>query len=107
MVTLDFLTQESLQTRLKCKDKGDVEVQRTLELAWSSCLKRYALAGWWWCMSLIPALRRQRQLDLCEFEASLVYRAGFKATEKPCLELQPPQKRGMHQIYGHRTPFSS
>ena len=24
-------------------------------------------------MTLIPALRRQRQVDLCEFEASLVY----------------------------------
>ena len=35
---------------------------------------------------LIPALRRQRQV---EFKASLIYRAssrtGSKATEKPCL----------------------
>ena len=39
---------------------------------------------------LIPALRRQRQVDLCEFEASLVYgassRTGSVATEKPCLK---------------------
>jgi hypothetical protein len=28
----------------------------------------------WWCMPLILALRRQRQVDFCEFEASLVYR---------------------------------
>jgi hypothetical protein len=27
---------------------------------------------------LIPALRMQRQVDLCEFEASLVYRASSK-----------------------------
>ena len=27
---------------------------------------------------LIPALRRQRQADLCDFEASLVYRAGSR-----------------------------
>ena len=37
---------------------------------------------------LIPALGRQRQADLCQFEASLVYRAGAstgtKAKEKPC-----------------------
>ena len=37
-------------------------------------------------MPLIPALRKQRQADLCELEASLVYRAsagtGSKATEK-------------------------
>ncbi|CAO2577223.1 hypothetical protein LEMLEM_LOCUS19 [Lemmus lemmus] len=43
-------------------------------------------------MPLIPALGRQRQADLCEFKASLVYRAssrtGTKATEKPCLKKQ-------------------
>ena len=41
-------------------------------------------------MPLIPALRRQRLADLCEFKASLIYRAssrtGSKATEKPSLE---------------------
>ena len=40
-------------------------------------------------MPLIPAHRRQRQVGLCEFEASLVYRAsyrtGSKAAEKPFL----------------------
>ncbi|EGW02466.1 hypothetical protein I79_018299 [Cricetulus griseus] len=44
----------------------------------------------WWRTPLIPALRRQSQADLCEFETSLVYRASArttsKATEKPCLE---------------------
>ena len=29
-------------------------------------------------MPLIPALRRQRQANLCEFEASLVYKSYFQ-----------------------------
>ena len=36
----------------------------------------------WWHTPLIPALGRQRQVDLCEFEA----RTGSKATGKLCLE---------------------
>ena len=40
-------------------------------------------------MPLTPALRRQRQADLCEFKTSLVYKVSFrtgpKTTEKPCL----------------------
>jgi hypothetical protein len=30
--------------------------------------------GHWWCTPLISALRRQRQEDLCEFKASLIYK---------------------------------
>ena len=40
------------------------------------------LAGRWWRTPLIPALRRQRQADVCEFEASQVYRATVQATQK-------------------------
>ena len=32
----------------------------------------------WWRTPLIPALRRQKQADLCEFQASLVYRESFR-----------------------------
>jgi hypothetical protein len=36
---------------------------------------------------LIPALRRQRQVDFCDYETSLVYRVSLQGyTEKPCLE---------------------
>jgi hypothetical protein len=39
---------------------------------------------------LIPALGRQRQVDLCEFEASLVYRMSSRTARaiqrNPCLE---------------------
>jgi hypothetical protein len=51
-------------------------------------LKEYRRARWWWCMPLIPALGRQRQVDFwvqvqpclqSEFQDSQGY------TEKPCL----------------------
>ena len=45
-----------------------------------------------WRKPLIPALRRQRQVDRYEFQASLVYgaspRTGSKAAENPYLEKQ-------------------
>ena len=46
-------------------------------------------------MPLIPALGKQRQADLCEVEASLVYIASYRsprATEKPCLN-EPSLKK--------------
>lgn len=30
-------------------------------------------AGWWWHTPITPALVRQKQVDPCAFEASLVY----------------------------------
>jgi hypothetical protein len=30
------------------------------------------------CTPLIPALKRQRQADLCEFKPNLVYRVSFR-----------------------------
>ena len=38
-------------------------------------VRKEAQIGQWWHTPLIPALGRQRQLDLCEFKASLVFRA--------------------------------
>ena len=38
--------------------------------------------GQWWLTSLIPALGRQREADLCEFEASLVYRISSRTASK-------------------------
>jgi hypothetical protein len=32
----------------------------------------------WWCTPLIPPCGRQRQVGLCEFEASLVYRESSR-----------------------------
>jgi hypothetical protein len=32
----------------------------------------------WWCSSLLPALGRQRESDLCEFKASPVYNVNSR-----------------------------
>jgi len=54
-------------------------------------------------MALIPTLRRQRQVDFCEFKASLVYRAVSRFqdshgyTEKLCLEKQQRRRRQQQQ----------
>ena len=45
----------------------------------------------WWCAPLIPALRRQRQVNLCEFEASLVYRTSSR-TAKTVTQRNPVSK---------------
>ena len=55
---LSFLTYEREQLPT---------LSRKAELAWQ-----------WWRSPLIPALRRQRQVELCEFKASLVYYLGGK-----------------------------
>ena len=50
----------------------------------------------WWRRPLILALGRQRQVDLCEFKASLVYRASSRtaeATGRPCLEKTEKKKK--------------
>ena len=49
----------------------------------------------WWCIPLIPELQRQRQVDLCEFETSLVYRASSRiarATQKNPVSKTKPTK---------------
>jgi hypothetical protein len=33
-----------------------------------------------WCIPLIPALGRQKQADICEFKATLVYMARLART---------------------------
>jgi hypothetical protein len=40
--------------------------------------------------TLIPALGRQRQADLCEFEVSLVYRVSSRAANVTQRKLQKP-----------------
>jgi hypothetical protein len=44
-------------------------------------------------LPLIPALRRQRQADLCEFEDRLIYRVCFRATKATERHPVPPKKK--------------
>ena len=41
-------------------------------------IKGEKAVGCWWLTTLIPALRRQRQVDLSEFKAILVYRESSR-----------------------------
>jgi hypothetical protein len=58
-------------------------------------------------MPLIPALRRQGQEDLCEFKASLVYRASTRtagATQRtPALEKQTNKQTKTQKGEGWRS----
>ncbi|EGV99662.1 hypothetical protein I79_011655 [Cricetulus griseus] len=49
-----------------------------LQLKTIGCLRFQFKSGRWWNKPLIPALGRQRQADLSEFEDSLVYKASSR-----------------------------
>ena len=58
-------------------------------------------------MPLIPALGRQRQVDLCESENSLVYRVSSRtarATQKTCLEKQTKSHILPRELWKERSP---
>jgi hypothetical protein len=40
-----------------------------------------------WCTPLMPAVRKQRQGDLCEFEALLVYRVSSRTSQSYIVRL--------------------
>jgi hypothetical protein len=59
-------------------------------------VKKIVSAGWEGHMPLIPALRKQKKVDLCEFEASLVYIASSRtarAIQKNIVSKSKQKKR--------------
>lgn len=57
-------------------------VQFSFASALASSLKHWFLVEQWWSTPWIQVLRRQGQLDLCEFEASLIYRGQSRLDEE-------------------------
>ena len=51
----------------------------------------------WRCTLLVSALRKQRQVDLCEFKSNLVYKASLRSARaakqtKAAVAIVPPPK---------------
>jgi hypothetical protein len=61
-------------------------------MRYSIHLKSKVYTWAWWRTPLIPALRKQRQEDLCEFEASLVYRVS-SMTARAVTQRNPVSKK--------------
>jgi hypothetical protein len=55
--------------------------------------EKKSLTGWWWLITLIPALMRQpRDRRISEFETSLVYKANSR-TSKVATQRNPVWKK--------------
>ena len=57
-------------------------------------------------MFLIPALGRQRQVDVCQFKASLVYIMSSR-TAKATHRDKPCQEENQTKTKEHNTPWKS
>lgn len=55
----------------------------------------------WWCTPLIPVFRKKRLVDICEFEASLVYKGRSsiaRATQRnPVLKKPKTKQKEKHK----------
>ena len=70
------------ENQIQRKDKGKSGVEKAKQLLTTNktkaMKKRIYSCQAWWCTPLNPALGKQRQAELCEFKASLVYRASSR-----------------------------
>ena len=69
-----------------------------------SATKSTYCAGRWWRTPLVPALGKQRLVDLCEFEASVVYRVSSRTGSKATQRKKPFLKKNRkHLLFMQRT----
>lgn len=66
-----------------------------------------------WCMSIVPALRRQWQIDPSEFQSSLVYilsskssRSTLRNPEKSCLRVGVGMRGTINVRKAHVTDYT-
>ena len=63
-----------------------------IKMGWGKCHRNIS-AELWWHTPLIPALRRQRQVGLYEFKASLVYRISSRIARATQRTLSQKKKK--------------
>ena len=65
------------------------------------------MTGQWWCTSLTIALGRLRQVNLCEFETSLVHSGTARATQRnSVLKVNKEKKERKGTLVAHFVYFT-
>lgn len=71
---------------------------------WNSLFFTIHIKSWvWWCMPSIPELGRQRQKDLCEFQAILVFIMSSRPVR---VTQQSPVSKKKKEITAAKNPKS-
>jgi hypothetical protein len=69
--------------------------------------KTYKIARWWLYTPLIPALWKQRQVDLCEFKASLIYSVSSRSARATQRTLVSKKQKNLQNTHTHtQSPMS-
>jgi hypothetical protein len=64
-----------------CRQNTHTHKINTDKFEKENCSKVKIIERWWWYVPLILALGSHRQMDLCEFKVSLLYRVSSKTAK--------------------------